>query len=303
MEKKKNITVRILGDGFMVKKNIYFDMSPKVMFNMFLPNKYNYTIVNPHEKADICICGIRLNDKNALRSDELNILVSVEDAPHWKNYPHYMKYGEYGNELIDIYFYGFVGDAIITDKYITIPTVYPRIKYFMEKEESYKTHPDLQQPFTDKKFCLVTNRSNLNPKLPSIITELKMIGEVDHISKYNNQLFKKSCYDSIELFRVMNKYKFVVTIENSYNDAYITEKLFNSYFSNTIPIYEGTETIEEYCNVSSMVTINEIDKIKHLNESEIDYNNVLNTDKIQKPYINNEYEDLISDLIEKQIDT
>jgi hypothetical protein len=81
---------------------------------------------------------------------------------------------------------------------------------------------------------------------------------------------------------VFNNYKFVFVSENSINDGYITEKIFNCYFSRTIPIYYGSKKIDYYFNNGSFININNgnFDKNKQLiNElmnDEEKYNNVIN---------------------------
>lgn len=102
---------------------------------------------------------------------------------------------------------------------------------------------------------LVTNRSGLNKHLDELIRVFSKWGVIDHISQYSDELQGSSCYNSPELLRVMNRYKFVLTLENSYQHGYITEKLFNVFLAKTIPIYCGCPNVERFINPESFLHI------------------------------------------------
>ena len=90
-------------------------------------------------------------------------------------------------------------------------------------------------------------------------------------------------------------------MENSINDGYITEKIFNSYFSRTIPLYIGSNDKYIYFNSTSFIDINNInnseqdkkyiiDKIMELNDNEIAFNNFINKEKINNNFDNQNYQ-------------
>ena len=70
----------------------------------------------------------------------------------------------------------------------------------------------------------------MNNEITEYINILQIIDNVDNINMYSDIIKNKSCYNSIELLNIFNKYKFILTIENSYHDGYITEKIFNCFF-------------------------------------------------------------------------
>ena len=119
------------------------------------------------------------------------------------------------------------------------------------------------------------NKSGFNNAIDIFADKLKSIGEVDNISKYDDKILNKSCYNSLELLEVFNQYKFVLCVENSYNSGYITEKIFNAFFSKTIPIYSGSDKIDYFFNSKSFVNIENsniekcFDLIKELSENEV----------------------------------
>ena len=60
-----------------------------------------------------------------------------------------------------------------------------------------------------------------------------------------------------------SKYKFTISMENSFSHGYITEKLFSGLFAGSIPIYFGATDVARYVN---------IDRIIHCKVSEIKIN-------------------------------
>lgn len=55
-------------------------------------------------------------------------------------------------------------------------------------------------------------------------------------------------YNSKSMIDFISQYKFVMSMENSYDDYYITEKIIHGLVAGTIPIYWGTDKVFEYFN-------------------------------------------------------
>ena len=51
----------------------------------------------------------------------------------------------------------------------------------------------------------------------------------------------------------LSSYKFSIAMENTEGDGYISEKIYDSFISGTIPIYYGDYTIDEYINPKSFI--------------------------------------------------
>jgi hypothetical protein len=204
------------------KKERHHFQTEKQFIEYFLPSKYDYVIVNQDEKSDITIWDIQLDDNSHLRNDEINILICVENVPYWNIYKHYSKYKEYDNNKMNIYLYNHIDSIVKTEKYLSIPLIHNYINYY---KNNIKIEPSEYTSFNNKKFCLMINKSKLNEQINETITMLEKIGEIDSLSMYPD-LLNKSCYHSVELLNVFNKYKFIICFENSYADGYITEKIF-----------------------------------------------------------------------------
>ena len=128
---------------------------------------------------------------------------------------------------------------------------------------------------------------------------------------YKNKISNKSCYHSIELLNIFNKYKFVFVCENSLETGYITEKIFNCLFARCIPIYYGCSTIEKYIDKDCFINMNldneinnEIINLKNneiinLKNNELEYNNKITANKICKDYNDENYKDKLKEFVDK----
>lgn len=79
----------------------------------------------------------------------------------------------------------------------------------------------------------------------------KKFGHIDSIGKCMNNIpisDKKNNFVFINNFKVMKKYKFVISIENNFIDGYTTEKMMNPILSGSIPIYMGDPSITKVFN-------------------------------------------------------
>jgi len=233
------IKIRVLETAcFLQHRSDYLQMDRDQFLDIFLPfPDMSFIFSDVSSDADICICSHELSDHRLLREDEINIFISIENLTKWPWYEHYNRYGEYGNPNIDLYIYNHI-DKVYHDpqnNILALPLVHFRIHYFQRIQPLYTDR--MVFPFDEKKFMLVTNRSMLNTHVGILCKMFSNLGTVDHIGQYDDELNGSSCYNSIELLRVFNRYKFILTIENSYTPGYITEKIFNVFLARSIPVY------------------------------------------------------------------
>jgi hypothetical protein len=271
----------------------------------------NCIVVDESESADIAVIGNNNSDPSSIRPNELNILISIENMPHWNQYPHYSKYGDYSDPLIDIFIYNHKSSIEnLHDGKIMIPVVLFRMNYFITNYNQLKIPVSI--PPMKRKFCLMVNKSGLNNKIGLLQEKLDNIDKVDHISLYDKEIENVSCYNSPELLKVFNQYRFIVCFENSYNSGYITEKIFNCLLADTIPIYSGSPIIHEYINPDCFINISEnddinefVDKIREINSSSDQCIKYLSSPKISQKYlgsgINVEFKNHYKDAIDKKI--
>ena len=305
---KKNIKIKFSQQikNYYFNKTKYFSLqSIEQFFNYFLPlERYNYIIIDDdNERSDLMIYDIQSDFNTLFKNDTINILVCIENCLKWNHYNHYNLYGDYGNKFIDIYIYNHKTNLYKTDQFISIPTIYNFINYFKNNYQNIK--PTQFTSYKSKKFCLIINKSGLNNDILHFQERLKKIDLVDNIHLYNDEISNKSCYHSLELLNVFHKYKFILCIENSYSDGYITEKIFNCFYARTIPLYKGSPIIKKYLNELSFIDLNDEERsfktIEMLNNNEKYYNKIIEHCKISNSYDDENYKEELYNFISNKL--
>jgi len=279
--------------GVPVVKKVkeYFEMSEEYFIKFLLPSKYDYTIVDFSSNADICFVSVQHEDNNLLKSNEINIFMSVENMVPEKRtwYKFKNKFGHYDNKRIDTFIHNDVSQNSVTmeSDVSVIPTVYFRINYFLNNPVEL---PSI--PFSSKHLCLFVSRNGLNENKANLwdYLELEYSKDIHHISQYYSKIGSASCYSSDELLNVFSKYKFIVVMENTHQPGYITEKIFNVFQAGAIPIYDGAPDICNFIDPESFLSFNDddlLEKIDYLKDNEKEYNKIINAQKINSSIIDN----------------
>jgi len=272
-----------------IDSNEYYSMQSFLNFINYFFDGINIKLIN--SDSDVFNGSIySIIESEKIEKSTLNILVCVENCNYWKHYVHYNDYGNYGDENIQIYMYNHIDTLQITDKYIAIPVIYLQINYFNKFYTTIK--PSIIIPFEDKKFCLIA--TNIGTEFKNkIFNKLITIGNCDLLNSFKNEIGNKSCYHDITLLNIMNQYKFVFVSENSISDGYITEKIFNCYFSRIIPIYYGSKKINYFFNNNSFINIEDYNNLDNVEKLIIRINNnkELYESYINSRIINNFYDD------------
>ena len=291
---KLNYTSKI--ESHWIKSKEYFSMQNEVKFkNYFFPFIHRDDIsYKVHDIQDA---------KTVMTWENINILLCVENCNYWKHYSHYNKYGNFGNIKVSIYIYNHFDKFVKTIKYIVIPVIYLQIDYFQKFYSSIK--PEIFTPFEKKKFCLFVSRIDTQPA-KNLFKKMSSIGECIHIKDPKFDILRdKSCYHDITLLNIFNQFKFICCFENSIQNGYITEKIFNVFFARAIPIYYGPSDKYRYFNKDSFIeitdTVSEISfqQIQNLNKNEHLYTEFLKTPMINKDFDNENYIKKSQDFIDK----
>jgi hypothetical protein len=282
--------------SYWIDSPSYYSMQSIEKFINYFFNDININIINnSNNNYDGMIYDIQ--DDYEIPEKKLNIMLCVENCSYWNHYNHYNKYGNYSNNKIKIYFYNHIDKIVINENYISIPIIYLQINYL----EKFYIHiqPLIYTRFEDKKFCLITTKLN-NEYKKDVFNMLSSIDKCDLIQDFKH-INNKSCYHDIELLNLFNQYKFVFVAENSIIDGYITEKIFNCYFSRVIPIYLGSEKSNYYFNQNTYIKINnnfeEIKNIIKNIDSNDKYNEYINYKIINDSFDNENYKEQINNFI------
>ena len=289
-------------DHFVTGSNYTSFQSLERFINYFFPENIE---MNVTDNADIVVQAVFWSVEDTIHSDcKKKIILCVENCsghPSWF-YPHYTKFREYGDPDARIYFYNHIDRCVLTDRYIAIPIIYTQLDYY--KRYSKSIGPTVMTAFADKKFCLlVPNNDRRAPTKCHIRSALGSLGTCDDINDHKHLIKNTSCYHSAELLNLLQQYKFVFVCENSTNNGYITEKIFNCYFSNIIPIYNGSQDIEYYFNKETFINLNNpnddcaYERIRQLRDNEELYNAAIQQNKINN-YDDENYKTKLESFIE-----
>jgi len=270
----------------------YFDLVDTQFLDIFLPSHRDYQIVEETEDANICIVGTQHTDNSLLRENELNIFFSVENFSAGRtHYQHLNTFGRLGNPLIKLYIYN---DTIKPDV-LVIPAIYQRIKYFnklndinskLYYEKAREFYNKMDTPFEKKKFCLFISQNMLNPNKMIIVKMLGTMGPIDSLQQLailNPNLQNSNCFNSYELLKTFNQYKFIICFENSKTEGYITEKIFNVFLAKSIPIYDGDPKVDNFIHKGSYLPFDDkiMNKVKMLRDNKTLYDAIIDKPKIK----------------------
>ena len=267
----------------------YYHQPMSQFIEMFLPQDSSYCVVPESETADICMYTIQHTDDDMLRDEELNVFFSVENLR--KNgerggmYAYYNKFGAYGSAKTDVFI---MNDESKEERVASlgrtiIPVIHCRLSYSNRIQSDFGHL--MTTGFEDKKFALFVSQSVLNKNKKPLFDLMSQYGKVDHIKMFS-ELECVSCYNSLELLKLFNQYKFIIACENSHTAGYITEKLFNVFLSKSIAIYDGAPDIHEFIKPKCFIPLspNLGRDIAVIKDNKDLYNKIVGNDKIQDKY-------------------
>jgi len=111
--------------------------------------------------------------------------------------------------------------------------------------------------------------------------------KVDIYGKHFIPNFDQNIYGQLQLkFNGLQNYKFSICIENSFEKNYISEKLYDCFVNNAVPIYCGAPNIFEVFNEKNLIKFNSLNEcisiIEKINEGKILYEHFNVKDAIDK---------------------
>jgi len=119
----------------------------------------------------------------------------------------------------------------------------------------------------------------------SFLNKLEKKFKVCYAGRYKNNIggSLNPQYNSKEFHSFVNQFKFIISMENSREDTYITEKLINGLLSNIIPVYWGSERVCDYINKERFLNVKDInntndiiEKMKYLIETPNEWLKIVN---------------------------
>jgi len=112
--------------------------------------------------------------------------------------------------------------------------------------------------------------------------ELEKRIPIDYAGNYKNNVPRlEAHHSSPEFIKFVSQYKFIITMENSKNKTYITEKILHGFSANTIPVYWGSDFIGDYFNEERFIHVKSFGE-KDMNDA---IENIISLIKTPEKYI------------------
>jgi hypothetical protein len=166
---------------------------------------------------------------------------------------------------------------------VNVPLFIPYL-YCNHLEEKIKQTKTINK-VPSKNICAII--SNENGKFRNeFLEELEKYIDIDYAGEYKNNVPKiESQYNTEEFRTAISEYKIIISMENSSEDTYITEKITHGFLSNTIPLYWGSPRIKDYFNPDRFMDIESVTNIpiKIMNILDICSNNELFLNIVNNP--------------------
>lgn len=138
-----------------------------------------------------------------------------------------------------------------SDRYMRLPLFYTYSSFdYLKKKKMDRTSNQL----LNRKFCsFVVSNANADPIREKFYKRLNEYKQVDCGGRlYNN--VGGAVADKLDF---ISQYKFNIAIENYSKPGYTTEKIMESFVSDTVPIYWGNPLINEDFNPSAFINLHD----------------------------------------------
>jgi hypothetical protein len=115
-----------------------------------------------------------------------------------------------------------------------------------------------------KKDVVVIISNGSSPERNYLLDQLELKFGKDRIEYRgpyrNNAPVISACYNTDEFYNEISQYKFIITLENSIDETYVTEKITHGLIAGIVPIYWGSKTVFDYFNTNRFLYLDELDE-------------------------------------------
>jgi hypothetical protein len=136
-----------------------------------------------------------------------------------------------------------------------------------------------------KTVCAIISNPNA-PVRNKFLQILEKYIPVDYAGKYKTNVpILSPQYNSDEFFTFIKDYKFIISMENSVLDHYITEKITHGMIASTIPVYWGSPNVNQHFNAKRFIQLQNdsddeihrvVQRMMYLTYNEAEYANMVN---------------------------
>lgn len=146
---------------------------------------------------------------------------------------------------------------------------------------------NLPEPEKKTDFCSFVVSNPHCEQRNIFFDKLNSVKKVDSAGKFKNNINVdlKTLNDKINF---ISKRKFNICFENSSYPGYVTEKILDSFYARSIPIYWGSQTVDVDFNPNSFINVNNysnvedvINDIMQIDSNDDLYNHIVNQPKFK----------------------
>jgi hypothetical protein len=106
-----------------------------------------------------------------------------------------------------------------------------------------------------KNICAILSNSQ-GKERNAFMEKLEKHISIDYAGGYKTNVhLVRNYYNTPEFSQFVSQYKFIITMENSREDTYITEKITHGFAAGIIPIYWGSLRIGDYFNIDRFINV------------------------------------------------
>ena len=117
-------------------------------------------------------------------------------------------------------------------------------------------NPTIRTQVPPKDVCVIISNGSDQEGRNEFCERLGKRVAIDYAGKYKNNVpVLTAPYFSQEFVDFVSQYKFVITMENSKNSTYITEKILHGFAANTVPVYWGSDAISDHFNEARFINV------------------------------------------------
>jgi hypothetical protein len=189
-------------------------------------------------------------------------------------------------------------DCILTNRYTNYNYKIINFPLFIAYVDSNNYYKELIENkiiniIPKKAICAVISNNKSSERI-YILDKLEKFFKIDYAGNFRNNVNKiEGGYNSLSIINFYSQYKFVICIENTKQETYITEKIINGFLAKTIPIYWGSNNITEHFNENRFINITSLND-KVLNCAIAKIKKIINSDEeylkvIKEPILKNNY--------------
>jgi len=137
---------------------------------------------------------------------------------------------------------------------------YKFIKYNYDTTRWKQLENNIITTVPAKDVCVIVSNGGDSEGRNYFFDKLNEKIKIDYAGSYKNNVPRiVDFHFSSEFIKFVSQYKIIITMENSKNNTYITEKILQGFAANIIPVYWGSDNICEFFNEERFINVKSFD--------------------------------------------